>query len=159
MEHDGDTRDEAELLRAAAADDPAAFARFYRRHVHGVLAFFHRRTGDAETAADLTAETFAAALEGCHRYAPDRGAPAAWLYGIAHRQLVSLQRHGQVERRARRRLGMARIELTDEMLERVEAIADAERVEVSLALAALPGEQRDAVRARVLPHPSHQEIA
>src|SRR6185295_12420248 len=132
MEHDGDIRDEAALLRAAA-DDPAAFGRFYRRHVHGVIAFFHRRTGDAETAADLTAETFAAALEGCHRYDPDRGAPAAWLYGIAHR-----------------RLAMARIELTDEMLERVEAIADAERVEVSVALEALPGDQREAVRARVL---------
>lgn len=42
MGHDADTRDEAELLRAAA-DDAAAFARFYRRHVDGVIAFFHRR--------------------------------------------------------------------------------------------------------------------
>jgi len=66
MEHDGEIRDEAALLRAAA-DDRAAFARFYRHHVHGVIAFFHRRTGDAEAAADLNAETFAAALEGCHR--------------------------------------------------------------------------------------------
>jgi RNA polymerase sigma factor (sigma-70 family) len=158
MEHEGQSREDAALLRAAV-DDPAAFARFYRRHVRGVIAFFHRRTGNAETAADLTAETFAAALEGCHRYAPERGAPAAWLYGIAHRQLATLQRHGGVERRARRRLGMARIELTDEMLERVEAIADAERVDVSLALAALPGEQRDAVRARVLHDRSYEEIA
>ena len=158
MEHDGHIRDEAALLRAAA-DDPAAFARFYRRHVHGVIAFFHRRTGDAETAADLTAETFAAALEGCHRYAPDRGAPAAWLYGIAHRQLAALQRHGHVERRARRRMGMARIDPTDAMLERVEAIADAERVDVDVALGALPAGQRDAVRARVLDECSYEEIA
>ena len=35
MEHDGEIRDEAALLRAAA-DDRAAFARFYRHHVHGV---------------------------------------------------------------------------------------------------------------------------
>jgi RNA polymerase sigma-70 factor (ECF subfamily) len=158
MQHDAESREDATLLRAAV-DDPAAFARFYRRHVRGVIAFFHRRTGDAETAADLTAETFAAALEGCHRYAPERGAPAAWLYGIAHRQLLTLQRHGGVERRARRRLGMARIDLTDEMLERVEAIADAERVDVEVALAALPGEQRDAVRARVLDDRSYEEIA
>ena len=158
MEHDGHIRDEAALLRAAA-DAPAAFARFYRRHVHGVIAFFHRRTGDAETAADLTAETYAAALEGCHRYAPDRGAPAAWLYGIAHRQLAALQRHGRVERRARRRMGMARIDLTDAMLERVEAIADAERVDVAVAMRALPDDQRDAVRARVLQERSYQEIA
>jgi RNA polymerase sigma factor (sigma-70 family) len=158
MEHEGQSREDAALLRAAV-DDPAAFARFYRRHVRGVIAFFHRRTGNAETAADLTAETFAAALEGCHRYAPERGAPAAWLYGIAHRQLATLQRHGGVERRARRRLGMARIELTDEMLERVEAIADAERVDVEVALAALPGVQRDAVRARVVDDRSYEEIA
>jgi RNA polymerase sigma factor (sigma-70 family) len=158
VEHDSHIREDEELLRAAAGD-PAAFARFYRRHVRGVIAFFHRRTGDAETAADLTAETFAAALEGCHRFDPGRGAPAAWLYGIAHRQLATLHRHGGVERRARRRLRMPRIELTDEMLERVEAIADAERVEVDVALAALPGEQRDAVRARVLDERSYEEIA
>src|ERR1700755_2164710 len=121
MERDGEIRDEAALLRAAA-DDPAAFARFYRLHVHGVVAFFHRRTGDAELAADLTAETFAAALEGCHRYAPDRGAPAAWLYGIAHRQLATLHRHGRVERRARRRLGVGRIELTEQMVARGEGV-------------------------------------
>ena len=158
MEHDGDIRDEAALLRAAA-DDPAAFARFYRRHVHGVIAFFHRRTGDAETAADLTAETFAAALEGCHRYAPDRGAPAAWLYGIAHRQLAALQRHGPSS--AARAGGWAwrGSTLTDAMLERVEAIADAERVDVDVALGALPAGQRDAVRARVLDECSYEEIA
>src|SRR5919202_111232 len=92
MEHDAQAREDTALL-LAATDDPVAFARFYRRHVRGVIAFFHRRTGDAETAADLTAETFAAALEGCHRYAPDRGAPAAWLYGIANRQLATLRAH------------------------------------------------------------------
>ncbi|MEA2254109.1 MAG: hypothetical protein QOI62_3822 [Solirubrobacteraceae bacterium] len=153
------TAGEDAALLVAAVDDPAAFARFYRRHVRGVIAFFHRRTGDAETAADLTAETFAAALAGCHRYAPERGAAAAWLYGIAHRQLAALHRHGHVERRARRRLGMARIELGDEMLERVEAVADAERVRVEVALAALPGDQRDAVRARVVDEESYADIA
>jgi RNA polymerase sigma factor (sigma-70 family) len=149
--------DDALLL--AAADDPEAFAQFYRRHVGGVIAYFRRRTGDAELAADLTAETFAAALAGRRRFAPERGAAAAWLYGIARRQLVTLQRRGHVERRARRRMGMARIELTDEMLERVESIADAERARVDVALAALPGDQRDAVRARVLDDRDYDEIA
>jgi DNA-directed RNA polymerase specialized sigma24 family protein len=54
---------------------------------------------------------------------------------------------------------MARIELTDDMLEHVEAIADAERIEGAIALAALPDEQRDAVRARVLHERSYEEIA
>src|SRR5919201_3981463 len=101
-------------LLLAAADDPEAFARFYRRHVAGVIAYFRRRTGDAELAADLTAETFAAELAGRRRFAPERGPAAAWLYGIARRQLVTLQRRGHVERRARRRMGMGGLELPPE---------------------------------------------
>ena len=154
------------VLTQSCSDDellttggPDGFAVFYRRHVEAILGYHVRWARNAEVAADLTAETFAAALEGCHRYAPDRGAPAAWLYGIAHRQLAALQRHGHVERRARRRMGMARIDLTDAMLERVEAIADAERVDVDVALGALPAGQRDAVRARVLDECSYEEIA
>jgi DNA-directed RNA polymerase specialized sigma24 family protein len=72
-----------DALLVAAVDDPEAFAQFYRRHVRGVLAYFRRRAPDADTAADLTAETFAAALEGRHRYAPARGPALGWLYGIA----------------------------------------------------------------------------
>jgi RNA polymerase sigma factor (sigma-70 family) len=150
-------RDDDALL-VAAADDPDAFAAFYRLHVRGVIAYFRRRVHDPELAADLTAETFAAALDGRRRYAPERG-PAAWLYGIARRQLVILQRRGHVERRARRRMGMARIELTDEMLERVEAVADAELAEVDVALAALPEDQRAAVRARIVEDHDYDEIA
>jgi RNA polymerase sigma factor (sigma-70 family) len=148
-----------DALLVAAVDDPEAFAQFYRRHVRGVLAYFRRRAPDAETAADLTAETFAAALEGRRRYSPDRGPALGWLYGIARRRLIALQRHGRVERGARRRMGMARIELTDEMLERVEAIADAELAKVDVALAALPEDQAAAVRARVLEDREYGEIA
>jgi len=148
-----------DALLVAAVDDPEAFAQFYRHHVRGVLAYFRRRVGSAELAADLTAETFAAALAGRRRFAPECGPAAGWLYGIARRQLVTLQRHGRVERRARRRLGMARIELTDEMLERVEAIADAELARVDVALAALPDDQAAAVRARVLEDRGYEDIA
>jgi RNA polymerase sigma factor (sigma-70 family) len=148
-----------DALLVAAVEDPEAFARFYRRHVRGVLAYFRRRVPDAETAADLTAETFAAALEGRHRYAPDRGPALGWLYGIARRRLIGFQRRGRVERGARRRMGMSRIELTDEMLERVEAIADAELAQIDVALAALPDEQSVAVRARVLEDRGYDEIA
>jgi RNA polymerase sigma-70 factor (ECF subfamily) len=152
-------RDDEDALLVAAADDAEAFARFYRLHVRGVVAYFRRRVGDAELAADLTAETFAAALEGRRRYAPERGPAAAWLYGIARRQLVTFHRRGHVERRARRRLGMARIELTDEMLERVEALADAELAQVDVALAALPDDQQAAVRARIVEDHDYDQIA
>src|SRR3954462_643347 len=68
-----DTRTDEDLLQATP-DDPEAFGIFYRRHVDAVLAFFRVRTGDPELAADLMAETFAAALLAVPRRAARRPA-------------------------------------------------------------------------------------
>src|SRR5262245_5684774 len=146
-----DERSDSDLL-AATRHEPEAFAVFYRRHATALLAYFARRTRDAELAADLTAETFAAALAGAHRHDPDKGPGVAWLYGIARRQLSHAARKGAVEDRARRRLGMNPLTLTDEAIERIEALATAEASASLLheGLAALPTDQREAVLARVL---------
>ncbi len=66
---DDDHADEALLV--AGRRDAEAFGLFYRRRVDAVLAFFLRRTGDRQLAADLTAETFAAALSALPRYSPE----------------------------------------------------------------------------------------
>ena len=55
---EGAHTDEALLL----SGEPEDFGRFYDRYVRSLLAYFQRRTRDPEVAADLTAETFAAAL-------------------------------------------------------------------------------------------------
>jgi RNA polymerase sigma factor (sigma-70 family) len=155
-----DSRTDEELL-AAVRREPEAFAMFYRRHVTPLLGYFVRRTRDAELAADLTAETFAAALDGVHRFDPRRGPAVAWLYGIARRQLTHVLRRGAVEDRARRRLGMAPLDLTDAALERVEALAAMDSTAAALgeALASLPADQRSAVNARVLEEREYAEIA
>ncbi len=140
----------------AHLDDPAEFTALYREHVRGVTGFFLHRTGDAELAMDLTAETFAEALAGRRRFDPRKGTPSMWLYGIARHKLARALERGRVEDRARRRLGMAPLVLDDEALERVEATAsDAS----GSLLAALPPEQRDAVRERVLEERQYAEIA
>ena len=51
-----------EELLAAVPRDPDAFGELYARHERSVLRFMLSRTRDAELAADLCAETFAAAL-------------------------------------------------------------------------------------------------
>ena len=110
-----------EDLLLAARTDAEAFTQFYRRYATSVLGYLVRRTRDPELGADLTAETFACALEGLARFDPDRGSAVNWLFGIArHQQLRAMQRGG-VERRARDRLGMGRIELDDDELERILA--------------------------------------
>src|SRR4051794_19899157 len=71
--------DEALLL--AARRDADAFAEFYRRHARPLAGFLVRRTGDAEAAADLLAETFAPALSGLERFDPRAGTPPAGCTG------------------------------------------------------------------------------
>ena len=92
-----------EKLLASTRAEPAAFGAFYRRHEEQVLSYFLARVGDPEVAADLTAETFAAALASAHRFRPRRKKPAvAWLFGIARNKLAMSRRQGRVDARARR---------------------------------------------------------
>ncbi|MEY2515735.1 MAG: hypothetical protein QOJ89_3093 [bacterium] len=151
--------DEALLL--AARDEPEAFALFYRRYARMLASYFWRRTQDAELTADLTAETFAAALDCCQRFDPDRGPAIGWLYGIANRQLGRLARRGAVETRYRRRMGMARLELHDEELERIEEdlVREGPHVRVLEELEGLPPEQRTAIEARFLRELDYAQIA
>jgi RNA polymerase sigma-70 factor (ECF subfamily) len=120
-----------------------------------VLRYFLARVGDAEVAADLTAETFAAALAGAHRFRPRKGPGAAWLFGIARNTLAMSRRRGRVEARARRRLGTPPLELTDELIERVETLG-ATALEL---VHGLPAEQQEAVRARVVEEREYEDIA
>jgi RNA polymerase sigma factor (sigma-70 family) len=137
--------------------DAASFERFYLRHVEGLLGFFSRRTRDAELAADLTAETFAAALAGRRRYRPQAGAASSWLFGIAMNKLADAQRRGYAERRARRRMGMERIELTGDDIARIDALGDNSRA--SALLEGLAYDQREAIRAHVIDERSYGQIA
>jgi hypothetical protein len=89
-----------DALLSAAARDPAAFGAFHARHEVAVLAFFRRRAGSPELAADLTAETSAAALQGARRAAADcdGGGPAMTVLPQVQDELARAAR-----RRARRR--------------------------------------------------------
>jgi RNA polymerase sigma factor (sigma-70 family) len=147
------TTDE-ELL---SARDAASFELFYTRHVDPLVGFFMRRTRDPELAADLTAETFAAALASRRRFRPEAGSAAGWLYGIGSKKLADAQRRGYAEMRARKRMGMERIELDDDDYARIEALG-AEAPALALVERLAP-EQREAVTAHVLDERGYGEIA
>ncbi len=158
MGADDDPADEALLV--AGKRDPEAFGLFYKRRVDAVLAFFLRRTGNRELAADLTAETFAAALSGLPRYSPRRSSALAWLFTIAHHKMADSIRRGQVEDRARRRLGLEPLVFTDEDIERVEQRAAAADTSAALReLERLSAEQRGAIEGRVLQESEYDELA
>jgi len=144
------SRSDEDLL---SATDARSFEEFYLRHVDMVLGYFARRTGDAELAADLASETFAAALAGRRRYRPGKGAAAAWLFGIASRKLADAQRKGYAERRMCKRLGMERIDLTDADIAHIEPLGE------TALLEGLPAAQAEAVMAHAVEERDYGEIA
>ena len=142
-----------ELLTSGDAE---AFGVFYDRHVRDVLAYMMRRTGDPEAAADLTAETFAAAIVARRRYRPGPVPAAGWLFAIAQRRLVDHQRRGYAEQRLRRRLGMERRVPGEDDLAMIRVLGDAAAVD---QLRVLPAPERAAVSARVVEERDYAEIA
>jgi RNA polymerase sigma factor (sigma-70 family) len=154
-----DRRDDQSLLRAARDGDGQAFGAFYRRHRALVLAFLRRRTGNTESAADLLAESYAAALVAVtddDSRLPDE--PVAWLLTIARNKLLDSLRRGQVEQSARERLALEPLAIDDEDLARVEDLACSTDVAGSLA-SLLPPEQFEALSARIFEERDYTEIA
>ena len=113
-------------LLALSAKEPEAFGEFYERHVRAVLGFVRHEGLRTDEALDLTAEVFAAALVASRRYRPGEAPARAWLIGIARNKLAHGRRRAATETSARRKLGMARLTYSDEALERVEELLDAE---------------------------------
>jgi DNA-directed RNA polymerase specialized sigma24 family protein len=79
---------------------------------------------------------------------PQAGSATAWLYGVASKQLAYAQRRSAAERRARRRLGMERIELLDADVERINTLG--ETTDARAWLERLAPDQRDAITAHVI---------
>jgi len=133
--------------------DPEAFGVFYARHLDGVERYFARRVANRETAADLAAETFAAALVARRRFVPGDTPAAGWLYTIAARRHVDFQRRNAAEQRAR--------ETIESEARAVAAWAEpavADDAEPAL-LRSLPPDQRRAVEGHVLQQRSYEQMA
>ena len=117
-------RTDEDLLLSGDAED---FGLFYDRYVDMLLGYFARRVHDPEIAADLTAETFAAALAARRRAKPTA---VEWLFGLAQHELTGYRRRGAAEDR--------------------ELIAKLGREAAWQLIDELPPEQREALRAHVL---------
>jgi RNA polymerase sigma factor (sigma-70 family) len=146
------TGDEDLLL----SGDPEDFGRFYDRYVDMLLGYFARRVYDPEIAADLTAETFAAALVARKRFRRGPTPPVAWLFGIAQHKLADARRRGAAEDRMRRRLGMERVPVGAEDVEMITLLG---RDAAFRLIDELPPDQREAVRAHVLEDRAYTDIA
>ena len=140
------------LLIEAAQRDRAAFAPLYERYVDQIFAYAHTLTRNRELAEDVTAATFAKAIEDLPRF-EWRGVPySAWLYRVAS---------NLVARQARR---PAWVDIdTHQPIDHVtpEVIAEQRDREAAVrsAVALLPDDQRQAVVLRFGGELRNREIA
>jgi RNA polymerase sigma factor (sigma-70 family) len=152
--------DDVELI-VRSWHEPEAFGVLFERHAEAMLAFFARRTLDAEAAAELVAETFAEAFSSRRRF-QDRGAGgSAWLYGIGKHLLWRYFRSGAVDARARRRIGMPERTVSDDDFDRIEELVDFEAVADGIrgAFSDLSEDQREALTLRVIDGLNYREVA
>lgn len=96
----------------------------YRSQIDAVTAYFARRSSNPQVVADLTADTFVAAITSFGSFDPGKGPVAAWVFGIARRVYAghcekhAHQQDKQVRLAGRRELDSDQIA---ELLDRIDA--------------------------------------
>ena len=84
-------RTDQQLLAAVADGDRSALRELHDRHVPWVTARLRRRCGDDDAVAEAVQDTFVAVWRSAGRW-DGSGEPAAWIWGIAIRRLISTLR-------------------------------------------------------------------
>jgi RNA polymerase sigma-70 factor (ECF subfamily) len=79
-----------ELMRRLSKGDESAFLQFYRRHQGGLFRYALHMSGREDAAADVVQETFLSLIRQADKFDEEKGAPAAFLYGIARNHLRKL---------------------------------------------------------------------
>src|SRR5579862_5881380 len=81
---------DVELMSRLSDGDESAFLEFYRRHQGGLYRYAVHMTGHPEAAADVVQETFLTVVRHSKKYDENKGAPAAFVYGIARNHVRKL---------------------------------------------------------------------
>jgi len=85
-------QDEESLVRQARQGDQKAFAELYEEHFDRIYRYVALRIGDKAEAEDMTQQVFLKALQSIASF-KWKGVPfAAWLFRIAHNQVVDYLR-------------------------------------------------------------------
>jgi RNA polymerase sigma-70 factor (ECF subfamily) len=144
LEADGSAADDAALLAAHVAGDPEAFGELVRRHRDRLWAVAVRTTGDPEDASDALQDAFVSAFRNAGSFRGE-AAVTTWL----HRVVVNACLDRMRRRRARPTVplpeedgetGHRGVADPRDDLDRLEL-----RMEIDLALRALPDDQRSAI--------------
>jgi RNA polymerase sigma-70 factor (ECF subfamily) len=89
---EGQTLDEATLVKKAIEHDSQAFGRLYDMHVDRVYRHIYYRVGNEADAEDLTQQVFLKAWQAIDRYKKMASPFIAWLITISHNLVVDFYR-------------------------------------------------------------------
>src|SRR3954452_15477618 len=120
------------------------FAEAAERHLDDVHAYLVYLTGDRAAAEELTAETFARALERWRRFDPRRGSARTWLCQLAGSTSLD---HLRSEDRRRRREGRYAVEAPET---HEAAFGEGLSPELEAALARLSAAEREVLALRIV---------
>jgi RNA polymerase sigma-70 factor (ECF subfamily) len=148
-------RTDAELLRAVADGDRAAFRELHDRHVAWLTSRITRRCSDADVVAEAVQDTFVSIWKGAAKW-DGRGDPGAWMWGIAIRRLIGVLRTRQRWSRIRGRAGDAPAFV---VAAEEQVLYGVEHGDLAGALSRLSPELRAVVQATVLDGLSTREAA
>jgi len=139
-------------------------ARLYRANVDAVTAYFARRSAEPQVVADLTADTFVAAITGFGSFDPRKGTPRAWVFGIARRVYAAhCETYRQQQHKIQRLAGRRDLDQDQvaELLDRIDAERAGRHLLTELAL--LPERDRAVVElvdiAGLRPNPNEAAAA
>lgn len=138
------------------------FEKVYDFYYERILKYLLKRTASAETAYDLTAETFMKAFENFHKFKWTGVSIKIWLYRIAINQLKNYRRKPQstVLTEEMEGLEQMRTEAKDELEELDKTVfGDEKLTKLSDAIAALNPKYQNIVSLHYFEQMSHEEIA
>jgi RNA polymerase sigma-70 factor, ECF subfamily len=141
------------LVRRVAAGDQEALGALYDRYGRPAFALATRITGSPELAEDVVHEVFLRLWRDPMRYDPARGGFPGWLLAATHHLALGATRRQEAARRCREALA-------EELSNRaVPAPSGGRGNRTSLALAALPAAQRQALVLAYFAGHTQTEIA
>src|SRR5437763_11676460 len=132
-----------DLIRAMAAGDHDAFARFYDRYAPLVFPFVLRIVRDRTDAADVLQDIFWEAWRGAAAYDPARGTPEAWI--VMRARTRAIDRVRAVRRRSETFVAPLDAASPPEAPGGDAAERAGDRALVAEALARLPAPQREVI--------------
>ncbi|MBM3133252.1 MAG: sigma-70 family RNA polymerase sigma factor [Chloroflexi bacterium] len=148
-------QDEKNLIERAQKRDPEAFAQIYEAYFDRIYRYVAIRVGTQTEAEDLTQQVFLNALESIPSYRW-KGAPfAAWLFRIAHNQVIDhYRRFSRVQMTA---LEMPVATHDPDPVDMIEQEMDIERIRG--AIGALTDLQQEVISLRFVGELSTAETA